>query len=576
GLYQVTSADGIEFKNNIVYITRGGTGLKYGIYKSTAATPLVSNNNIFYLGSAGSGAQYIGYQTSAQASLTAWQTASSQDLNSMVADPLFTNPSVGDYKPTETSIDNKGASLGVLRDILDTIRPLILPDLGAYEFGTMPSPCSATPVPGNTVSSVPIACPNSNFTLSLEFPPSELGLTFQWQSADDAAFTTNVVDLGTASTQATSQTSAKYYRCKVTCTNSGLFAYSTPIFIDINSWINCYCTPATTGGTTYYISGFTTTGGSTNINKTTSAGSVSGYQDFYATDEVTINKGDVLAYTINVAGGSTYGYAIWIDFNQDGTFQATEQVLTTSSYASSPKTGTVTIPNTAVVGSTRVRVLATFSPSNPSDPCNNSGSGEYQDYAITIQQPVPVTYTMFTGKREGMVNMLSWQTATESNNIGFELQRSSDGKQFSKLSFVNSKAINGNSTSNLSYGYNDVKPLAGTNYYRLKQVDKDGKFNYSTVVILKGDKVSQISIASVYPNPVRNTINVQIVSPANEKVSLVITDITGKVLMQENTSLTAGDNVKQIDVSRLSQGAYLIKAICNNGCETAVFKFTKY
>jgi hypothetical protein len=194
---------------------------------------------------------------------------------------------------------------------------------------------------------------------------------------------------------------------------------------------------------------------------------------------------------------------------------------------------------------------------------------------VTVDCSVPVTYTMFTGKKEGTVNMLSWQTATETNNTGFELQRSADGKEYSKLSFVNSKANNGNSSMALNYAYNDAKPLSGNNYYRLKQIDKDGKANYSNVVILKADKVNQIRIASVYPNPVRNTVNVQLVSPTNERVSLVITDITGKVLLQENTTVVAGDNIKQINVSSLSQGSYLIKVNCANGCESAVVKFVK-
>jgi hypothetical protein len=200
----------------------------------------------------------------------------------------------------------------------------------------------------------------------------------------------------------------------------------------------------------------------------------------------------------------------------------------------------------------------------------------YLDDITVSQQVLPVTFTQFTGKKEGSVNVLSWQTATEMNNIGFELERSADGKNFTKLSFVNTKANNGNSNQVLNYAYNDIKPLAGNNYYRLKQLDKDGKFNFSNVVLLYAGKVNQVSIASVYPNPVRNMVNVQIVSPSNEKVSLVITDITGKILIQKNTVISTGDNSKQVDVTSLSQGSYIIKVVCANGCESAAFKFTKY
>ena len=182
---------------------------------------------------------------------------------------------------------------------------------------------------------------------------------------------------------------------------------------------------------------------------------------------------------------------------------------------------------------------------------------------------------MFTGKKEGSVNLLSWQTATEINNTGFELQRSADNKNFSKLDFIASKANNGNSNATLSYNYTDAKPLASSNYYRLKQIDRDGKANYSNTILLKGDNVKQVSIVGAYPNPARNILNVQIVAPAQERVSLVVTDITGKILQQETMVLNTGDNIKQIDVSRLTQGTYIIKTICSNGCESAVFKFTK-
>ena len=188
---------------------------------------------------------------------------------------------------------------------------------------------------------------------------------------------------------------------------------------------------------------------------------------------------------------------------------------------------------------------------------------------------VPVTYTSFTGKKEGSVNLLSWQTATEINNTGFELQRSADNKNFSKLDFIASKANNGNSNAMISYNYTDAKPLASTNYYRLKQIDRDGKANYSNTILLKGDNVKQVSIVGAYPNPTRNILNVQIVAPAQERVSLVVTDITGKILQQETMVLNTGDNTKQIDVSRLTQGTYILKTICSNGCESAVFKFTK-
>lgn len=106
--------------------------------------------------------------------------------------------------------------------------------LAAGTFTTLAVPCSGVPAPGNTISSANPVCSGVNFTLSLQFPSTATGLTYQWQSADDAAFTIGLTNLGTTSTQVTSQTAAKYYRCNVTCTNSGLSAYSTALQVTMN------------------------------------------------------------------------------------------------------------------------------------------------------------------------------------------------------------------------------------------------------------------------------------------------------------------------------------------------------
>jgi hypothetical protein len=146
-----------------------------------------------------------------------------------------------------------------------------------------------------------------------------------------------------------------------------------------------YCTPTTTDGNTYYVSNFTTTGGTTNINNT-SGGSATGYQDFHTTATMSADAGTTINYSMTVAGGSTYGRAIWVDLDEDGVFQATEQLVSSSAYASSPLTGSFTIPVSASNGNKRMRIVATFTPNNPSNACSNSGSGEFEDYTLMIMK----------------------------------------------------------------------------------------------------------------------------------------------------------------------------------------------
>jgi hypothetical protein len=187
---------------------------------------------------------------------------------------------------------------------------------------------------------------------------------------------------------------------------------------------------------------------------------------------------------------------------------------------------------------------------------------------------VPVNLLYFTGNKLGNINKLNWTTLTEQNNIGFELQRSADGNNFSKIGFINA-ANNGNSNNSNSYQFIDEQPLKGNNYYRLKQMDKDGKFNLSNIVLLKGNSIAELTITEVYPNPVKNNITIKIHSPKAEKANVVITDATGKVILQQNCALTQGVNNIKMQMSSIAKGNYLLKVICASGCESKTIKVIK-
>jgi hypothetical protein len=188
---------------------------------------------------------------------------------------------------------------------------------------------------------------------------------------------------------------------------------------------------------------------------------------------------------------------------------------------------------------------------------------------------LPISLQSFTGRKIDKTNMLEWTTAAESNNSGFELQRSANGISFSTIGFVASKAPNGNSSAVLNYSFPDVTPMAGTNFYRLKQIDKDGRFSLSKVVAIKGLKPTAIQVVSVYPNPTTSKLSVNIESPVSDRISFLVTDVTGKVVMNKAYSIAVGDNLVDLNVSNLPAGSYFIKAVCTNGCETITTKFVK-
>jgi len=189
--------------------------------------------------------------------------------------------------------------------------------------------------------------------------------------------------------------------------------------------------------------------------------------------------------------------------------------------------------------------------------------------------PLPISLLSFKGEHAGNQNILRWSTANELNNSGFEVQYSFNRHDFRKLAFVNSKATNGNSSSVLNYQYADNKAPGGNVYYRLMQIDKDGQSSYSNVILIKGEKINGLALNMLYPNPAKNVLNLIISSPENNNINIMITDLAGKKVYQQAFSLSNGGNNLDLDIARLPAGTYFLKALCDNGCKTAVSKFVK-
>lgn len=181
----------------------------------------------------------------------------------------------------------------------------------------------------------------------------------------------------------------------------------------------------------------------------------------------------------------------------------------------------------------------------------------FGDFAIGEAQVLPVVISSFKGETINASNVLSWATSFEDNNSGFQVERSVDGRNFSAIGFVASKSDNGRSAGALNYTFEDQKPVNGANYYRLKQMDKDGRYNYSSVVKLSL-KPSLITISKVYPNPATDVLSLVITAPSAARISVRITDINGKVVSQSPLTLANGENMQQINVRALAPGRYFI------------------
>ncbi len=170
---------------------------------------------------------------------------------------------------------------------------------------------------------------------------------------------------------------------------------------------------------------------------------------------------------------------------------------------------------------------------------------------------LPVSMTSFDAYKKGNTVALTWTTATEQNNKGFVVERSADGMSWKTIGTVNSQAINGNSNTKLEYSYTDKLPVTGNNFYRLKQIDFDGRTVYSQAQLVTWSNGHNIS---VYPNPVTYELTIE---GAELKGSHVrIFNAMGQQL--HLVTVQSNDNFVRINVSKLTGGVYYITVTDNN------------
>ena len=166
---------------------------------------------------------------------------------------------------------------------------------------------------------------------------------------------------------------------------------------------------------------------------------------------------------------------------------------------------------------------------------------------------VPVELMAFSGAvREKGVD-LKWATVTETNNLGFELYRSQDGNDWRKVDFI---AGAGTSDERRDYYFRDNRPHAGLNYYRLKQMDFDGAFQYSSVVAVQ--YALEDKDIMLFPNPTAGAVRIQIENPFYHVNRVVITDPFGRMVWEDAS--VADELLWQKEVELNGRGVYTVHA----------------
>jgi hypothetical protein len=186
-------------------------------------------------------------------------------------------------------------------------------------------------------------------------------------------------------------------------------------------------------------------------------------------------------------------------------------------------------------------------------------AGSDCDFDITITgtglTPLPVDLTSFTAVCDGLNREITWSTASEQNSHYFEVQRSLDGSNFEVIGTVNAA---GNSNHHLSYSFTDEeKGLDGIIYYRLKQVDFDGKYRiYPAVsVVCASDEM----LLQLYPNPTSTSSELYIYSEVPRSATLQLLNSEGRIVLTRALALNQGDNTVALDAASFAPGVYPIK-----------------
>lgn len=166
----------------------------------------------------------------------------------------------------------------------------------------------------------------------------------------------------------------------------------------------------------------------------------------------------------------------------------------------------------------------------------------------TFGNVLPVEMTFFTANPKENQVYLDWQTASELNNLGFDVEKSTDGRSWEMIGFVE-----GNETSIEvnTYQFIDESPAKGINYYRLKQTDIDGAFEYSQIrSVVYNDNVDEIG---VYPNPIKDILTVDL---GNNIATIQVFDLTGRLV---TSTLNNKDSIQTIDFSNFENGVYILQ-----------------
>jgi len=179
------------------------------------------------------------------------------------------------------------------------------------------------------------------------------------------------------------------------------------------------------------------------------------------------------------------------------------------------------------------------------------------EYLAFGYSSIPVEFASFSANTSNGAVTLSWQTATETNNSGFEIERRSDGTSFTKIGYVPGK---GTTTNISAYSFIDDNVASGSYSYRLKQIDFNGTISYSKEVYVDVTAPAVFELSQNYPNPFNPSTSIKFSVPVDGMVNLAVYNLLGeKVVTLINKEMKAGRHEVNFEASKLASGLYFYR-----------------
>jgi hypothetical protein len=186
---------------------------------------------------------------------------------------------------------------------------------------------------------------------------------------------------------------------------------------------------------------------------------------------------------------------------------------------------------------------------------NGGGFSAWEFRIYGTPAPLPVTLASFGAAARGTGVAVNWTTASEQNSASFEVQRGTDGVQFKSIGTV---AAAGNSQTTKVYQYFDAAPVRPTSYYRLKQIDLDGRETYGPVAVVRLAGATPTQPLTLYPNPVADQATLQWDAPTAGPGRWTLLTTTGQVVRQGAFESQQGANSQFIDLRSCAAGSYIL------------------